>query len=114
MPDCPGWILSDVVLHLAQTDELVAASAEHGFAAAARLLVGGGAPRGATVDDQVGLLVDLQRGAPGPAVHARWRAASAALRDLLDGSDPRRPMPWVVADLPARCPSPSRGGSLPC
>jgi uncharacterized protein (TIGR03084 family) len=54
------------------------------------------------VDDQVGLLVDLQRGAPGPDVHARWRAASAALRDLLDGSDPRRPMPWVVADLPAR------------
>jgi uncharacterized protein (TIGR03084 family) len=102
VPDCPGWTVSDVVLHLAQTDELVGASAEHGFAEAARLMVGDGAPPGATVDDQVGLLVDLQRGAPGRSVHARWRAASAALRDLLDGSDPRRPMPWVVTDLPAR------------
>lgn len=102
VPDCPGWRVSDVVLHLAQTDELVGASAERGFAEAARRMVGDGGPLGATVDVQVGLLVDLQRGAPGPAVHARWRAASAALRDLLDGIDPRQPMPWVVNDLPAR------------
>jgi uncharacterized protein (TIGR03084 family) len=102
VPDCPGWTVSDVVLHLAQTDELVGASVEHGFVAAARLMVGDGTPPGATVDEQVGRLVDLQRGAPGPAVRDRWRAASTAVRDLLGGSDARRPMPWVVTDLPAR------------
>jgi Mycothiol maleylpyruvate isomerase N-terminal domain len=77
VPDCPGRTISDVVLHLAQTDDLVGASAEQGFAEAARLMVGDGAPPGATVDAQVGLLVDLQRGAPGPRL--AWRRLPDAL-----------------------------------
>lgn len=103
VPACPGWTVNDVVLHLAQTDELVLTSVEDGFAAAAAPLMGG-APEGAggTVDDAVGLMVAHQRGAAGPEVHARWRAASAAVRGLLAGCDPRRPLPWVVTDLPAR------------
>lgn len=100
VPDCPGWSVADVVLHLAQTDELVVAAVDGGFPAAAERIVPGAI--GSTVDDTVGRMVEHQRGAPGSEVHARWRAASAAVRSLLAGSDPRRPLPWVVTDLPAR------------
>ncbi|GAA2566130.1 maleylpyruvate isomerase family mycothiol-dependent enzyme [Pseudonocardia hydrocarbonoxydans] len=100
VPDCPGWSVADVVLHLAQTDELVVSAADGGFAAAAERVVPGAV--GETVDDTVGRMVAHQRGAPGPAVHARWRAAASTLREVLAASDPRRPMPWVVTDLPAR------------
>lgn len=102
VPDCPGWTVSDVVLHLAQTDELVPASIEHGFAAAAAQMGGAPSTPDGTVDDLVGLMVAHQRGAPGPAVHDRWRTASAAARDLLRRSDPRRTLPWVITGLPAR------------
>src|SRR5882757_2192369 len=102
VPDCPGWDVSDVVLHLAQTDELVPASIEHGFAAAAALIGGIPSTADGTVDDLVGLMVARQRGAPGPAVHTRWRTASAAVRDLLSHSDPKRRLPWVITDLTAR------------
>lgn len=101
VPACPGWTVADTVLHLAQTDELVLSSAEHGFAAAAAPLTGG-AGTGRTVDDTVAHMVAHERGASGAEVHARWRRAAAALRDRLAGCDPREPMPWVVADLPAR------------
>lgn len=95
VPGCPGWSVADVVLHLAQTDELVVASVERGFAAAAGIADG-------PVDDMVGQLVERERGASGPSILERWRAASTAARALLAGSDPRRPLPWVVTDLPAR------------
>jgi uncharacterized protein (TIGR03084 family) len=100
VPGCPGWSVADVVLHLAQTDELVVASVDEGFAAAAARITG--AVTEGTVDDVVGLMVERERGASGPSVLARWRAASAAVRSVLAGSDPRRPLPWVVTDLPAR------------
>jgi hypothetical protein len=40
VPDCPGWTVGDVVLHLAQTDELVRTAEEHGITAAAERLTG--------------------------------------------------------------------------
>ncbi|MDN5931915.1 MAG: maleylpyruvate isomerase N-terminal domain-containing protein, partial [Pseudonocardia sp.] len=33
VPDCPGWSVADVVLHIAQTDELVVAAVDGGFSA---------------------------------------------------------------------------------
>ena len=39
---------------------------------------------------------------PGPRCTRGARAAASAVRALLAESDPRRPMPWVVTDLPAR------------
>jgi uncharacterized protein (TIGR03084 family) len=98
--DCPGWTISDVVLHLAQTDELVVTAQENGMAAAAERLTG---RLGAgTVDDLVDRMVAHERGGPTGELHARWRTAAAAARDELANSDPRRSMHWVVNDLPAR------------
>ena len=101
VPDCPGWTVGDVVLHLAQTDELVPASVAGGFTAAAAGLTG--RPReNATVDDLIARMVAHERGAPAAELLTRWRSASAAVREMLAGCDPRRPLPWVVTDLPAR------------
>jgi uncharacterized protein (TIGR03084 family) len=89
------------VLHLAQTDELVPAARISGFPATAERLTGEPLDPG-TVDDQVARRVARERGAPGVELHARWRAASTAVRDLLAACDPHDPLPWVVTDLPAR------------
>jgi uncharacterized protein (TIGR03084 family) len=82
-----GWSVADVVLHLAQSDESVVASAT---GAGDRGLVGAAG----TVDDYAAAMVAAERTAP-DLVFARWReardAAVAALRD----ADPGRPLPWV-------------------
>ncbi len=93
---CPGWTVADVVLHLAQTDELVVASWEGRFAYPA------GAGAIGTVDDVAAVMVARERGESGPAVHARWRAAASAQRAALSACDPRQRLPWVAGDLAAR------------
>lgn len=110
---CPGWTVADVVLHLAQTDELAVASVE-GRPAEARAgwTVGsepsgtggtGGSPgAGKTVDDLAGAAVAAQRGAPVSEVFARWRAAAAATRTTLAACDPSARLTWVAGQLSAR------------
>ena len=93
---CPGWTIADVVLHLAQTDEMVVAIAEGRWAEA----VAGFS--GSSVDDAAGRMVEEERGATGPVVHSRWRAAAEAERALLSACDASQRLPWVVGDLPAR------------
>lgn len=101
-PDCPGWTVSDVVLHLAQADEWVTAGPAEGNAAAAARMAGGPPSPGDTTDDTVGRMVDHERGAPPERVLARWRGSSADLRAFLLGRGPRDPLPWIFGDLPAR------------
>lgn len=113
---CPGWSVSDVVLHLAQTDEMAIASLEGrtaGFIAertagppgggpdAASDSVSGGGPSG-TVDDGAALMVARERGAPFDQVLSRWRAASRTLDEMLQGADPHRRVGWVVGELSIR------------
>jgi uncharacterized protein (TIGR03084 family) len=82
-----GWSVADVVLHLAQSDEAVVATAS---GAAERGLVGAAG----SVDDYAARMVAAERTAP-ELVFARWReardAAVAALRD----ADQEQPLPWV-------------------
>jgi uncharacterized protein (TIGR03084 family) len=93
---CAGWTVSDVLLHLAQTDELVIASAEGRFGeVTARFLA-------SSADDFADLWVQAERGKPGPEVHARWRAAAEAERAFLGACDPRQRVFWVSGELPAR------------
>jgi uncharacterized protein (TIGR03084 family) len=88
----PGWSVADVVLHLAQTDEAVAASAGAGPGDPGWLTSSGG------VDDAAGRMVAEQRAEPA-AIFDRWRAAQAASLSALREADPDSRLTWVAAPL---------------
>ena len=84
-----GWSVADVVLHLAQSDESVVASA------------GGANPReGAvgTVDDWAAHMVDAERAAP-TQVFARWKRARDAAAEALRAADPQAALKWVAGPV---------------
>jgi uncharacterized protein (TIGR03084 family) len=97
---CPGWTVSDVVLHLAQTDEFALASIEGRIAepVASWTRTDGAA----TVDDRAAALVAQQRGAPPQQVLERWRAGASALCHAFDTIDPSARLTWVAGQLAAR------------
>jgi len=101
-PDCPGWTVADIVLHLTQADEWVMAGPTEGNAAAAARMTGGPATPGETTDHTVDRMVANERGASGEQVLTRWRTSSGALREFFLARDPREPLPWIFGDLPAR------------
>lgn len=98
---CPGWTIGDVVLHLAQTDELALASAQGRFHERLEVLAGGLEGSG-SVDDGAAALVASQRGGPPADVHQRWSAGTAALRDALARVEPGTRVQWVAGDMAAR------------
>lgn len=102
---CEGWTVCDVVLHLAQTNELAAASADGRLAEAMAELAGGaagGAPGGGSVDDGADLLVARERGQPASAVRDRWKTGADVLCRRLDDTDPHERLEWVAGRLSAR------------
>ena len=78
---CEGWTVADVVLHLAQTNEMAVASARGRFAEALHELAGGLGGAG-SVDDGADLMVARERGQPAPVVCERWRTSADALFTL--------------------------------
>jgi uncharacterized protein (TIGR03084 family) len=97
---CPGWTVSDVVLHLAQTDEFALASVEGRIAEPVANWTG--TDGAATVDDRAGALVAQQRGAPPQEVLERWRAGASSVRHAFDTADPSARLTWVTGQLAAR------------
>lgn len=87
----PGWSVADVVLHLAQTEEGVVATAS-------RTGEPGTWRSGESVDDQVERMVQAQRDAP-PVIFERWRAARRAAVAALRGADPDVRLAWAAAPL---------------
>ena len=88
----PGWTIADVVIHLAQTEELVSAS------------IAGG-PRGEvwergeqTLDEAVAAVVAADQ-APPAEVFERWRRARRAALDALRAADPDQRVPWAATPL---------------
>ncbi|MEY2426771.1 MAG: hypothetical protein QOI61_2343, partial [Actinomycetota bacterium] len=59
---CDGWTVSDVVLHLAQTNEMALASLQHRMQPFLEDMLRG-LPPSANVDDGAGAMVDKERGA---------------------------------------------------
>lgn len=102
---CPGWSVADVLLHLAQTDELAIASVAGEYAAAldraTAAMTAARTFRGGDVDDWAGALVAAERGDP-LASRDRWRTAAAAEAEAFAAVDPRARVPWIVGDMAAR------------
>jgi uncharacterized protein (TIGR03084 family) len=95
---CEGWTVADVVLHLAQTDELALASVQGRFADELEVLARGSVGRG-TVDDGAAELVARERGLEAAALFERWQSGAAALRNALAASDPHQRVTWVAGQL---------------
>jgi uncharacterized protein (TIGR03084 family) len=86
-----GWSVADVVLHLAQSEEGVVASA------------GGANPREAsaasgTADQWAARMVAAERAAAAP-VFTRWRRARDAAVAALRAADPQLPLHWVTGPV---------------
>ena len=97
---CAGWTNSDVVLHLAQTNELAIGSLTDTFDGVLGDLVDG-MRAGKDVDDGAGLMVEAQRGAPPTEVYARWRASVDRMTDEFGAIDPHARVTWVAGKLSA-------------
>jgi len=112
-----GWTVTDVVLHLAQSEESVVISVSGGdlrtgigvagggigggIGGGAGGGIGGGAGGGVgagAVEERVAELVRAERAAP-DVVFARWRRARRAAMDALRAADPDRPVQWVVGPV---------------
>jgi uncharacterized protein (TIGR03084 family) len=100
---CPGWSISDVLLHLSQTNEMTVASAEGRFTEEAAAFGNrvGTVPPGSNVDDLAGLAVAAERGPTGKEIYDRWRGSSAAQAAALDACEAGSRLPWVAGDLAA-------------
>ncbi|MEA2618042.1 MAG: hypothetical protein QOE72_3825 [Chloroflexota bacterium] len=98
---CVGWDVADVVLHLAQTDEMAIGSAAGRVAAVVAQLTEGVWPA-ASVDDAAALMVERERGLSTAELLVRWSSGAARLLDVLDGMDLSTRVPWVAGELSAR------------
>jgi uncharacterized protein (TIGR03084 family) len=87
-----GWSVSDVVLHLAQTEEAVVASVS------ATELPSHWASRTESVDATADSAVRAER-APGREVFARWEAARRTSVTALRSVDPRARVQWVASTV---------------
>jgi uncharacterized protein (TIGR03084 family) len=95
-----GWTVADVVLHLAQTEEAVAATIA---GAGCRPADGAtAAVAGEPVEETMDRWVREERAAASAAVFPRWRAARRAALDALRRADPDRPLAWAAAPLRPR------------
>jgi uncharacterized protein (TIGR03084 family) len=86
-----GWTMADVVLHLAQTEELVVASVS-------RHAGPDWHPGGLTLDEAVEQMVRAEP-APAAEIFRRWRSARRAAVSALRQADPRQRYPWVTTPL---------------
>ena len=98
---CDGWSVSDVVLHLAQTDEMALASLDDRMAEMMEQERTRG-PEGRSVDDGAADMVAAQRGDPPEVVRQRWRNGAADVRRRLVETDASRRVTWVAGQLSAR------------
>jgi uncharacterized protein (TIGR03084 family) len=90
-----GWSIADVMLHLAQTEEAVAASIAN--ADRADLWERGEQALDAAVDDAV-----RAERASGSEVFRRWRSARRESLTALRAADPEQRIPWAATPLKPR------------
>ena len=98
---CEVWDVTDVVIHLAQTDEMAIGSASGRFVEVLAGLAAG--LDGATsIDEGVARMVARERATTSAELLERWAAAAAGLVDALDSMDLSQQVMWVTGELSAR------------
>lgn len=90
-----GWSVSDVVLHLAQTEEMVLASASSQSQDNFREGEG-------DLDELMDRAVASERGTSGADVLARWRKASSEVHATLTSHSPGEKIAWATVPLSPR------------
>ncbi len=98
---CEGWDVADVVVHLAQSDEMAIGSAHGRYAEVMAELTEGLEPAG-SIDDGVAAMVARQRDFPPRQLRGRWSKAAHGLVEALDGMDLSTRVMWVTGELSAR------------
>jgi uncharacterized protein (TIGR03084 family) len=98
---CEGWDVADVVLHLAQSNEMAIASLTGRYAETVAELSEGVGPAG-SIDEGAGRLVERQRGMATPELLARWSGGTTRLHDTLVSMDLSTRVTWVAGQLSAR------------
>jgi len=95
---CDGWSVADVVLHLAQTNEMAQASIDGTFGDWAK-----GFPTNTRdVDEGADLLVARERGASVDELRTRWLDGAARMCESFRGIDPSSRVQWVAGTMAAR------------
>ena len=98
---CAGWDISDVLLHLAQTNEMAIGSTRGELDRVLRQRLDGAAPA-SNIDDGAEMMVQNERGASGTEVRERWQRSCTELRADLLACDPSARLTWVAGQLSAR------------
>jgi uncharacterized protein (TIGR03084 family) len=103
---CEGWDVSDVVIHLAQTNEMAIGSAQGRYAEVLAEMVEGlqteGIQGAGSIDQGVALMVARERGVTSAELLARWSETATGLVDALDSMDLSKRVMWVTGELSAR------------
>ncbi len=97
---CAGWSVADVVLHLAQTNEMATASAQGRLLEAADGAAWAEAQ--SDVDEAADAAVAAQRDTTGAEVHARWNRSADEMVAAFREADPDVRVRWVVGDMSPR------------
>jgi uncharacterized protein (TIGR03084 family) len=98
---CDDWTLADVVLHLAQTNELATASLQDRFQEVVDEFVRVGGAAATSVDDAADVRVALERNASAADIFDRWSASADDLLAALRSADPHARVTWVAGRLSA-------------
>lgn len=98
---CEGWTVADVLLHLAQTNEMAVASVEGRLEELVAREAAGLTAVGPSIDDWAAAMVDLQRTDPA-SMRDRWIASADAQAAAFVGCAPDARVLWVAGELAAR------------
>jgi uncharacterized protein (TIGR03084 family) len=99
---CEGWDVTDVLIHLAQSDEMAIGSALGRFDAVLNELTDGLQGGSSSVDEGVALIVARERGSAKGNLVDRWWSTANRLVEVLDQSDLSKRVMWVTGELSAR------------
>jgi uncharacterized protein (TIGR03084 family) len=98
---CEGWDIADVVVHLAQSDEMAIGSARGHYSEVMAELTQGLEPTG-SIDEGVAAMVARQTDFPPSQLRERWSTAASELVDVLNTVDLSSRVMWVTGELSAR------------